>query len=45
MEVVRLLWSMFTEIVTLMVGFVFLIVIAICWVILEFIDGIVRNNV
>ena len=39
MEVVRLLWCMLTEIVTLMASFVFLILIALYWLILEFIDG------
>lgn len=39
MEIVRLLWSMLTEIVTLMTGFVFLIVVSIYWIVLEFIDG------
>lgn len=39
MEVVRLLWYMLTEIVTLMASFVFLILIALYWLILEFIGG------
>ena len=39
MEVLRLLWCMLIEIVTLMGSFVFLIVIAIYWIVLEFIDG------
>lgn len=39
MEIIRLLWSMLTEIVTLMTGFVFLIVVSIYWIALELIDG------
>lgn len=39
MEVVRLLWSMLTEIATLMASFVFLILIIVYWLMLEFIGG------
>ena len=46
MEVVRLLWDMLTEIATLMASFVFLILIALYWIVLEFIGamkGLVRR--
>ena len=39
MEVVRLLWGIMTEIVTLMASFVFLILIALYWIVLEFIGA------